>query len=105
MRKIKFKKGDWIKIIAGKYKGIEGSILKIIRDKNRVIIEGITNFKHIKPSQNNSIEGIQKIPASIDISNIMLIDPKNKKQITKIGYKIINNKKNRIAKKSKINLF
>ena len=105
MIKLKFKKGDLVKVISGKHKGVEGPIMKIIRVKNRVVIEGITNTKHVKPSQDNTEGGIQAVPASIHISNIALIDPKNKKETTKISYQINDNgKKTRIARKSKAHL-
>ncbi|WP_381415349.1 50S ribosomal protein L24 [Spiroplasma endosymbiont of Anurida maritima] len=102
MAGFKLKKGDVVKVISGKHKGLEGPINKIIKEKNRVQIEGINALKHVKPSQDNTEGGIQEIPSSIHISNVALIDPKNKKQVTKIGYKITENgKKVRIAKKSK----
>ncbi|WP_374696352.1 50S ribosomal protein L24 [Spiroplasma endosymbiont of Polydrusus formosus] len=105
MNKFKFKKGDLVKIVAGKHKGTEGPIISVLHKKSRVIIEGITNVKHVKPSQNNTEGGIRQVPASVHISNVALIDPKNKKEITKISYQIADNgKKNRIARKSKAHL-
>ncbi|UZQ29757.1 MAG: 50S ribosomal protein L24 [Spiroplasma phoeniceum] len=105
MNKVKFKKGDLVKVIAGKHKGTEGPIVRVLREKSRVVIEGITNIKHVKPSQDNTEGGIQQVPASVHISNVALIDPKNKKEITKISYQIADNdKKVRIARKSKAHL-
>lgn len=105
MNKIKLKKGDLVKVISGKYKKTEGLITRILREKDRIVIEGITSIKHVKPSQDNVEGGIQHVPASIHISNVALIDPKNKKEITKISYKIAyNGEKNRIARKSKAHL-
>ncbi len=105
MNKVKFKKGDLVKVIAGKHKGTEGPIIRVLREKSRVVIEGITNIKHVKPSQDNTEGGIQQVPASVNISNVALIDPKNKKEITKISYQIADNgKKVRIARKSKAHL-
>ncbi|ALA97174.1 MULTISPECIES: 50S ribosomal protein L24 [Spiroplasma] len=105
MNKVKFKKGDLVKVIAGKHKGTEGPIIRVLREKSRVVIEGITNIKHVKPSQDNTEGGIQQVPASVHISNVALIDPKNKKEITKISYQIADNgKKVRIARKSKAHL-
>ncbi|GAA6238977.1 MAG: 50S ribosomal protein L24 [Spiroplasma phoeniceum] len=105
MNKVKFKKGDLVKVIAGKHKGTEGPIIRVLREKSLVVIEGITNIKHVKPSQDNTEGGIQQVPASVHISNVALIDPKNKKEITKISYQIANNgKKVRIARKSKAHL-
>lgn len=105
MNKVKFKKGDLVKVIAGKHKGTEGPIIRVLREKSRVLIEGITNIKHVKPSQDNTEGGIHQVPASVHISNVALIDPKNKKEITKISYQIADNgKKVRIARKSKAHL-
>ena len=98
MKKFKLKKNDVVRIIAGKHKGTEGPILKIRREKSRVIVKGITNLKHQKPTQNDSEGGIKEIDASVHISNVALVNPKNKKQITKVGYLIKNDKKIRIAK-------
>ncbi len=105
MNKVKFKKGDLVKVIAGKHKGTEGPIIRVLHEKSRALIEGITNIKHVKPSQDSTEGGIKQVPASVHISNVALIDPKNKKEITKISYQIADNgKKVRIARKSKAHL-
>jgi len=97
----KLKKGDQVKIIAGKHKGHVGPIIQVMRVKNRVIIEGITAIKHKKPSQEDQEGGIVEVKASVHISNVMVIDGKLKnKKTTKIGYKFINDKKVRIARSS-----
>ena len=93
--------GDKVIIISGKDKGKEGKVLKIIRENQRILIEGINIIKkHVKPNANNEQGGIVEQEASIHISNVMIIDPKTKKR-TKIGHSIDkDNKKIRIAKKS-----
>lgn len=101
IKKCKLRKGDLVRIIAGKHKGHEGPIKKIIKENGRVQVEGITVVKHVKPKQDGSTGGIENIAASVHISNVALIDPKNKKNITKIGYEIKDNKKIRIARSSK----
>nr|YP_009391288.1 ribosomal protein L24 [Dipterocladia arabiensis]ARW59432.1 ribosomal protein L24 [Dipterocladia arabiensis] len=69
--KIKFKIGDDIKIISGKYKGKNGKIIKIISKKQGVIIENINlKTKHIKPKQNEEQGEIKKIEAYIHTSNL-----------------------------------
>ncbi len=101
MQKIKFKKNDAIRIIAGKHKGKEGTIQNINKKNLRVTVKapGVVNLVHKKPSQNNSDGGIVEKDASVHISNLALINPKNKKTITKIGYKIKpNGEKVRIAR-------
>ncbi len=104
MKKFRIKKGDLVKVIAGKHKGKQAPVLKILTKKERVLLEGIHNIKHVKPSQENQEGGIQNIGATIHISNVALMDPKNKKETTKVTYKIENNKKTRIAKNSKAKL-
>ena len=98
--KIKIKKGDKVRVIAGKYKGKESPVLKVLPKKGEVILEGVSHTKHIKPSQNDQEGGIQQVEKGIRISNVCLIDPKKKKELSKIGFSVINGKKVRIARKS-----
>ncbi|MFV0289193.1 MAG: 50S ribosomal protein L24 [Mycoplasmatales bacterium] len=93
------KTGDNVVITTGKDKGKEGLITKVLRNKNKVIVENLNMVtKHIKPQ--SGVEG-QRITkeAAIDASNVMLIDPTTKKP-TRVGFKIEDGKKVRIAKKS-----
>ncbi|WP_342258810.1 50S ribosomal protein L24 [Spiroplasma endosymbiont of Dioctria linearis] len=100
MNKSKILRGDVVKVIAGNHKGKIGPVVKVSKDKKRVYVEGIVAIKHAKPSQTDQEGGMKEIPASVDISNVSLVDPKNKSGFTKIGYKIADGKKVRIAKKS-----
>lgn len=94
------KKGDKVMVISGKDKGKTGVILKAIPKKERVIVEGVNIVKkHSKPSQLNPQGGIINIEAPIHVSNVMPIDPKTGEP-TRVGYKEIDGKKVRIAKKS-----
>lgn len=94
------KKGDKIQVISGKDKGKQGVILQALPKKNRVIVEGINIVKkHAKPSQANPQGGIVDQEAPIHVSNVMPLDPKSNEP-TRVGYKIENGKKVRIAKKS-----
>lgn len=94
------KKGDKVKVISGKDRGKEGVILQVFPKKNRVIVEGVNMVKkHVRPSQDNPQGGILNIEAPIHVSNVMPIDPKTGEP-TRVGYKIIDGKKVRIAKKS-----
>ncbi|HRB72535.1 50S ribosomal protein L24 [Flavobacterium sp. WV_118_3] len=100
MMKLKIKSGDIVKVIAGDHKGAEGKVLRVLREKNKAIIEGINMVsKHTKPSAKNPQGGIVKKEAPIHISNIALIDPKTK-SATKVGVKVEGDKKVRISKKS-----
>ena len=68
------KKGDVVRVIAGKYKGKEGKILKVFLKTNRVIIEGVNLVKRAtRPSQQNPQGGIIEKEAAIHASNVMLV--------------------------------
>ena len=94
------KSGDKVVVIAGKDKGKEGIITKVLKNENRVVVEGVNVVKkHVKPSGQGA-GSIVEMNAPIHASNVMIIDPKTKKR-TRIGHTIDkNNKKIRITKKS-----
>ncbi len=99
MIKFKIKTGDTVRVIAGDDKGQEGKIVKILKAKNRAIVEGINMVsKHTKPSAENPQGGISKFEAPIHISNLMLIE---NGVTTRVGYKTEGDKKVRFSKKSK----
>ncbi|GGJ93052.1 50S ribosomal protein L24 [Lentibacillus kapialis] len=94
------KKGDKVKVISGKDRGKEGTILEAYPKKERVMVEGINMIKkHAKPSQDNPQGGILNQEAAIHVSNVMAIDPKSGEP-TRVGYEVRDGKKVRIAKKS-----
>lgn len=94
MATMKIKKGDMVKVIAGKDKGKEGKVLSA--KDGKVIVEGINQVtKHAKPSQANPQGGIIKKEAAIDISNVMY---SHKGKATRIGFKLDGDKKVRVAK-------
>ena len=73
----RLRKNDMVQVISGEYKGKTGKILKVIPEKNRAIVEGINMIKrHTKPTPKNQQGGIVEKEASIDLSNIMLLCPK-----------------------------
>jgi len=83
--KLKIRKGDLVKVIAGDSKGTQGKILEIIKEKNRAIVEGANMVsKHTKPNAATPNGGIVKMEAAIHISNLMLVDPKSGKA-TRVG--------------------
>ncbi|OUV72819.1 MAG: 50S ribosomal protein L24 [Flavobacteriales bacterium TMED123] len=85
--KIKIKKNDIVKVMAGASKGKEGKIIKVFPKTYRAIVEGANMVsKHTKPNAANPQGGIIKQEAAIHISNLMLIDPKSG-EITRIGRK------------------
>ena len=96
-----FKTGDKVNVIAGKDKGKSGKILHVLRNKDRVVVEGVNMVKkHQKPTAQDQTGGIIERENPIHISNIMMSDPKSGKS-TRIGHEINKNgKKVRISKKS-----
>ena len=100
MKKLHIKKGDTVYVNAGNDKGKTGKVLEVIRDKDRVIVEGINMVsKHTKPYAKYPPGGILKQEAGIHVSNVQLIDPASGKP-TRVGFKMEEGKKVRYAKKS-----
>ena len=98
--KLKIKTGDTVVVTAGDHKGSEGKVVKIDREKNKAIVEGVNMVsKHEKPSAQNPQGGIVKKEAPIQISNLSLIDPKSGEP-TRVGFEVRDGKKVRVAKKS-----
>ena len=96
MAMLKIKKGDTVKVIAGKDKDKEGKVVSVDRKNGRVLVEGINKItKHEKPSAANQNGGIIQKEAPIDISNVMYV---HKGKPTRIGFKMENGKKVRFAK-------
>jgi len=94
------KKGDTVIVISGKDKGKKGRVISALPKENRVLVEGVNLVKkHTKPSQTNPQGGIVTQEAAIHVSNVMPVDPKTG-NATRVGYKEVNGKKVRIAKKS-----
>ncbi len=98
MAKLKLKTGDTVRVVAGDQKGKEGKIVKVFIEKNRAIVEGVNMVsKHTKPSAQNPQGGIVKKEASLDVSNLMLLEDGN---TTRVGYRLEDGKKVRFSKKS-----
>ena len=96
MSTMKIKKGDLLKVIAGRDKDKEGKVLTVNHDKNTVIVEGVNMItKHTKPSAANQNGGIVKQEGPIDASNVMYI---HKGKATRVGFKMDGDKKVRVAK-------
>jgi large subunit ribosomal protein L24 len=94
------KKGDNIIVIAGKHKGENGKVVRVLPDANRVIVEGVNKVKRHTKAKSRSEKGqIVEREAAIHASNVMLVDPKGGKQ-TRVGKKLVDGKMVRFAKKS-----
>ncbi len=98
MKKIKIKKGDLVKVIAGASKGKQGSVQRVLYKKNKAIVDGINIVKkHVKPNNKNPQGGIIEKNAPIHISNLSLLNSKG--ETTRVGYRMEGDKKVRYTKK------
>ena len=98
VHKFKLKKEDNVQVISGKDKGKRGRILKIYRDKDRVVVEGVNLVKKAKKKRKqNDRGGIVEIEAALHSSNLMIICKKCGP--TRVGYKFEADKKVRMCKK------
>ena len=96
MSTCKIKKGDTVKVIAGRDNGKEGKVVSVDVKNNKVVVEGVNMVtKHAKPSQANPDGGIVQKEAPIDLSNVMYV---HKGKATRVGFKMENDKKVRFAK-------
>jgi large subunit ribosomal protein L24 len=98
LHKFKLKKEDTVEVIAGKDKGKRGRILKILRDKDRIVVEGLNLVKKAKKKRKQSDRGgIVEIEAALHSSNLMIVCKKCGP--TRIGYKFEGDKKIRVCRK------
>lgn len=94
----KFKVGDTVKITAGKDKGREGKIEKLLLKAKKIVVPGVNLYKkHVKGSQGQK-GGIFDIPRPLDLGKVVVICP-NCKKATRIGWKLVGESKVRICKK------
>jgi len=100
MAGIKIKRNDKVEVIAGKDKGKQGRVLRVIAEKNRVLVEGVMMVKkHMKPNPQKNIQGgIAEQESTIHISNVMLLDGDGKK--TRVGSRFEGDTKVRFSKTS-----
>ena len=98
MSTMKIKKGDTVKVIAGKDKDKEGKVIAVNKKDGKVLVEGVNMVtKHTKPSAANQNGGIVHHESYIDASNVMYV---HKGQATRVGFKMDGDKKVRFAKKT-----
>jgi large subunit ribosomal protein L24 len=96
----KFKKGDQVVVLSGRSKGVRGEVLRVLPKQNRAIVQGANMVKrHQRPTQ-TATGGIIEKEATIDLSNVSHIDPKDDKP-TRVGFKFLDDgRKVRVAKRS-----
>ena len=96
MASMKIKKGDLVKVIAGKDKDKEGKVIAVNKSKNTLLVEGVNMItKHAKPSMANQQGGIVHQEGPIHASNVMLM---HEGKATRVGFKMEGDKKVRFAK-------
>jgi len=99
MPKYRIKKNDQVKVIAGKDKGKTGRVLRVDRERGRVLVEGINIVKKaMRKKRQEDRGGIAEIEASIHISNVMLVTRNGER--TRVGMKMDGDSKVRVARKN-----
>src|SRR5256885_2512122 len=95
------RKDDVVEVVTGDDKGTRGKVLKVLRGRNQVVVEGVNRvYRHLKPSRRNPQGGRLSKEMPVDVSNVMLIDPSSNKP-TRVGVRILaDGSKERYAKKS-----
>ena len=100
MAKFHIKKDDTVKVISGESKGEEGKVLEVYPTKNRALVEGVNMVKrHTKPNATHPNGGTVEQEATIQLSNLMLVDPKTG-ETTRTGRKLVDGKLARYSKKT-----
>jgi len=100
MPKMKIKKGDEVVVIAGKDRGKRGKVLRVDRERQRVVVEGVNFVKrHTRPNPSKNIQGgIVEREAPIHVSNLLVISPESGRP-SRVGYTILDDgRKVRVAK-------
>jgi large subunit ribosomal protein L24 len=96
----KIKKGDTVVVIAGSDKGKTGKVLRVLVDKDKVVVEGIARvWKHVKPSQRYPQGGRIQKDAPIHVSNVQVLDPTSGKG-TRVKFEVRDGVKHRVAVRS-----
>ncbi len=95
----KIKKGDRVVILTGRSKGHKGDVLEMFLTENRAIVQGANMVKRHQRASQTVEGGIIEKEASVDLSNIAHLDPKDDRP-TRVGFKVVDGKKIRYAKRS-----
>ncbi len=99
--KIRIRKGDQVRVIAGKHKGAEGEVLTVFRDSSRILVKNVNVIKKAqRPTQDNPRGGFLEQEAPIHLSNVQLLDPQSG-ELTRVGFEVDDaGNKYRVARKS-----
>ena len=95
----KIKKGDKVVVISGSDKGKTGEVLRTLPSENRVVVQGVNLVKRHTRASATSQGGIIEKEATIHVSNVAHVDPKDNKP-TRVGFKLVDDRKVRVAKRS-----
>jgi len=100
MATMKIKKGDMVRVIAGREKNNEGKVIAVDHKNGKVVVEGLMMAtKHVKPSMGNAQGGIMQKEAAIDISNVMLL---HNGKPTRVGFNVEKDDNGKVVKKSRV---
>jgi large subunit ribosomal protein L24 len=99
MAKLKIKKGDSVIVIAGRDRGKTGEVMRVMPDEGRLIVQGVNMVKRHTAPRPGQPGGIVEKEASIHVSNVAHVDPKESKP-TRVGYKTVDGRKLRFARRS-----
>lgn len=93
----KIKKGDRVVVLAGRDKGRQGSVVRVLPKEERVVVDGLNMVqRHTRPTQGDPRGGIKNKEAPLHVSNVAIVDSNGKP--TRVGFKIEGDKKVRVAK-------
>ena len=96
----RIRKGDMVEILAGNDRGKRGKVLRVITDKDRVVVEGVNlRWKHMRKSQQNPQGGRVRREIAVHVSNVMLFDEASEAR-TRVGYQVVDGKKVRVSKRT-----
>lgn len=95
-------KGDMVKIIAGDDKGKVAQVTRVLTDKNKVMLDGIgMRTRHVAKSQFNPMGGKRDVQVAIDLSKVALVVDEKTGKTSRVGYKLVGDKKIRVARQAK----
>jgi large subunit ribosomal protein L24 len=96
----RIRKGDFVEVISGNERGKRGRVLRIIRDKERVVVQGVNlRWKHMRKSQQNPQGGRLRREMPVHLSNVMIYD-EEKGARTRVAFEVIDGKKLRIGRRT-----